>query len=279
MTQGRWQDWIGRTQVATDRVSDFPARALAAAFDRPQPLSDGDTLPALWSWLYFLPLAAMGELGPDGHPRRGDFLPPIELPRRMWAGSRCTLHAPLTIGQPIERTTTIRNVAEKVGKAGPLAFLTLHHVVRSGSEVVLEEEQDIVYIAIPERYVAPAPTPVPACAWSETVEMSTALLFRFSAVTFNAHRIHYDRPYALEVEKYPGLVVHGPLQAMLLFDAAQRHAPGRRPTHFEFRGVRPQFDFEALRLSGQAREDGGFDLFTSNGEGAVAVQAAIRWAG
>lgn len=281
MSEERWQAWVGRTQVLSDRVSDFPARALAATFDRPMPVTSGDvtTLPALWSWLYFLPLATTGELDQDGHPKRGDFLPPIDLPRRMWAGSRCVLHGDLEIATAISKTTTIAKVAEKMGKRGPVAFVTLHHVVRSGDRLVLEEEQDIAYLEIPQQFAPPDPVPVPECDWSESVEMSEALLFRFSAVTFNAHRIHYDRTYATQVEKYPGLVVHGPLQAMMLFEAAVRRGQGRRPARFEFRGIRPQFDFEAFRLSSRLRSDGGFDLYTSNGEGAIGVQAAIHWMG
>lgn len=280
MAELGWQDWVGRTEVLTDRVGQTPARALAATLDRADlaGLSPGDVLPAIWVWLYFLPLAGASAIGADGHPRRGGFLPPVPLERRMWAGSRCTFHAPIRIGDEIERTSTILKVTEKVGGAGAMVFVTVRHVTARGGEPLMEEEQDLVFLAIPDRFSPPAPTPLPACDWSEPVAIDPVLLFRFSALTFNGHRIHYDRTYATEVERYPGLVVHGPLQATLMFDAATRHAPERTPAAFSFRGLRPLFDFEAISVSGRERGKDGVDLFTANGEGAVGMQATLDWA-
>ena len=279
MADSGWGDWIGRTQVLSDRISQTPARALAATFDRADlaDLSVGDELPAVWIWLYFLPLAPSAEIGTDGHPRRGGFLPPVELARRMWAGSRCTFHAPIRIGDAVERTSTIAKVAQKTGAAGAMVFVTVRHATTRDGELLMEEEQDLVFLAIPDRFSPPAPTPLPPCDWSEPAGVDPVRLFRFSALTFNAHRIHYDRTYAVEVERYPGLVVHGPLQAALLFDAAARHAPGRTPATFTFRGLRPLFDFDAVTVNGRARGGDGLDLYTANGEGAVGMQATLDW--
>jgi len=279
MSQTPWTEWVGRTEIRVDTVSATPVRAMEATLGRPPAdLRTGDDVPPLWTWLFFLPLAPMGEVGPDGHPRRGDFLPPIALPRRMWAGSRCAFHGPLRIGDEITRTSTLLKVSEKSGAAGPLIFVTVQHETSVQGRPVLSEEQDLVFMNIPDRWQAPAPSPLPPCVWRETVAIDPVVLFRFSALTFNGHRIHYDRTYATEVEHYPGLVVHGPAQALLLFDAARRRHPDRRPARFSFRGVRPLFDFDAISLNGAPREDGGLDLFTANGEDAIGMQAALHWA-
>ena len=279
MDESSWDQWVGRTQVLTDRISATPARALAATFDRSNDLdlSQGAVLPGLWIWLFFLPIAPSAEIGPDGHPRRGGFLPPIELPRRMWAGSRCVFYRPILIGDTVERRSTIASVTEKSGKAGTMVFVTVRHGVSRDGVLLMEEDQDIVYLRIPDRFVAPAPTPLPPCAWSDSVKIDPVLLFRFSALTFNAHRIHYDRTYASEVEKYPGLVIHGPLQAALLFDAACRREPQRTPARFEFRGVRPLFDFEAISVNGRPQNEESIELFTANADNLVGMQAKLDW--
>jgi 3-methylfumaryl-CoA hydratase len=218
------------------------------------------------------------ETGPDGHPKRGGFLPPIDLPRRMWAGSRIVLHRDIALDARLTKTSTIAKVSEKDGKAGRMAFVTVHHRLETADGVVMEEEQDIVYLPMPERFTPPDPVPLPAdLTWSQPQAVDPVLLFRFSALTFNGHRIHYDRDYASGVEKYPGLVVHGPLQALLLFEAARARNPDRFPTRFTFRGVRPLFDFDATTLNGRARDDGGLDLFTGQGEGLACMTGAIHF--
>jgi 3-methylfumaryl-CoA hydratase len=278
MSQAPWADWAGRTETAFDVVSPTPARAMDATLGRtPGAFAAGDDLPPLWTWLYFLPLAPMGEVGPDGHPKRGGFLPPIDLPRRMWAGSRCSFHAPARIGDEVRKTSTILKVAEKAGNAGTLIFVTVKHEVSAGTRPLMTEEQDLVYMNIPARWQPPAPTPLPPCAWRDAVPIDPVFLFRFSALTFNGHRIHYDRTYAMEVEKYPGLVVHGPAQAVLLLDAATRRHPDRRPAKFSFRGMRPLFDFDRVSVNGAPREDGGIDLYTANEDGAIGMQASLSW--
>ena len=195
----------------------------------------------------------------------------------MWAGSRCRFHAAIRIGDRVARLSTIQNVAEKSGRAGDMVFVTVHHRIEASGGLAYEEEQDIVYMAIPERFSPPAAVPLPACSWREDFPVDPVRLFRFSALTFNGHRIHYDRTYAMEVEKYPGLVVHGPLQAIALIGAGLRHAQGRQAAAFEFRGMRPLFDFDAVSLNGRGTDD-GLELYSANGEGAVGMKASLALA-
>ena len=279
MDEHQWMAWVGKREVARDQIGDAPARALAATLDRPAdlPADAGSVLPGVFNWLYFLKFAPMSEIGPDGHPRRGGFLPPIELPRRMWAGSRCQFSAPIRIGDEAEKISTIQKIEQKSGKAGVMVFITVHHEIRVGGKTAIEEDQDIVYMGIPETFRLPEPIALPPCDWREAVPVDPVMLFRFSAVTFNGHRIHYDRTYAKDVEKYPGLVVHGPLQAVLLFEAARRREPGRTPARFDFRGVRPLFDFDVATVNGRRRDDGATEIFTATGDGAVCMQATMHW--
>jgi 3-methylfumaryl-CoA hydratase len=277
MGEVRLQDWVGRTQEVADTIHPVPVRAFSATLNRPLPAEPGDLLPELWHWLYFLPTVPQAEIGPDGHPRRGGFLPPVRLDRRMWAGGRLVFLAPLRVGDAVRQRSEIIKVSEKEGRAGRMVFVTVRHQTSSERGLAVEEEQDIVYVAMPKAWAAPAPVPPPAeVSWRELVAVDTVLLFRFSALTFNGHRIHYDLPYATEVEKYPGLVVHGPLQAMLLMDLARRNRPERVPARFEFRGVRPLFHFEQPELLGRPAE-GGDELVVANGTGATTMQAAIQW--
>ena len=279
MTEANLADWIGRQETLQDEATATPARLMAATLDRSDMATErGDLIPPMWLWFYFLPSAPMSQVGPDGHPKRGGFLPPVELPRRMWAGSRCTFHAPVRIGDTLERTSTILNVVEKSGKAGPMVFVTVRHENRANGALAMVEEQDIVYLNIPERFAPPPPVTVPHADWSENVDTNPVLLFRFSALTFNGHRIHYDRSYTMDVEHYPGLVVHGPLQAALLFDAGTRHNPGKSPASFHFRGQRPLFDFDAITLNGKVEDDGSLNLFTATAEGGISMQAGMTWA-
>ena len=250
--------WIGRTETTADPLSWVQAQAAQAMLDDTGPaLGEGDPLPPLWHWFHFLPRAAQGNLDSDGHPQRGGFLPPIPFPRRMFAGARLQLHRPLVIGSPAQREACIRDVVLKSGKSGSLAFVTVALRFVQNGQLCIEEEQDIVYrepggpVAAP--VVAPWP-PVPEASWTRVLQPDSRLLFRFSALTFNAHRIHYDRGYANEVEGYPGLVVHGPLTAVLLAQMVQRSSA--RPLRaFSFRGVAPLFDLGPVRLVGTPETD------------------------
>ncbi len=243
--------WIGRTERVEDDISPAQAAAAAAMLEPPPPLPvQGSALPPLWHWFYFLPRAPQSQLGIDGHPQRGGFIPPIPYPRRMFAGARIRFHRPLIIGQLAWREGVIRNITQKSGRSGPLAFVTVGYSIYQGDALCIEEEQDIVYREQGAPVPAPVPVdlpPPPAGAWVRTVTPDTRLLFRFSALTFNAHRIHYDRPYARHEEGYPGLVVHGPLTAVLLMELARHHV-NRPITGFSFRGQAPLFDLAPFRL-------------------------------
>ncbi len=278
MAEPDWSEWVGRTESSTDHAVARPIRALAATFDLPSDAEAGDLMPTLWHWLYFRPLAPMSQIGPDGHPKRGGFLPPLPIERRMWAGGRLTFHDRLVLGDVMERKSEILKVDEKKGKAVRMAFVTVKHEINTARGLAISEEQDIVYLEIPKIFVPPKPIPLPEnLAWQERYPVDPVMLFRFSAVTFNGHRIHYDLPYTTEIEKYPGLVVHGPLQAMLMMRAAEQRNAGKAVARYSFRGVRPLFHFDALFLSGRERDDGGLDLYTSNGDGLICMQAAIEW--
>jgi 3-methylfumaryl-CoA hydratase len=268
--------WIGRQETITDDLAVAQAQAAAATLDEPQdPFVAGAELPVPWHWFYFLPKGAQAELSVDGHPKRGGFMPPIPYPRRMFAGARLTVHQPLRLGAPAERHGEIRKVELKHGKTGALGFVTVGYRFVQGGTLCLEEEQDIVYreagAPVPAPEVRPFPAP-PTGAWRRVVTPDPRLLFRFSAITFNAHRIHYDRTYAMQDEGYPGLVVHGPLTAVLLAQLVRQSqaAPIRA---FSFRAQAPLFDTAPYQIAGvrdgthvaleAVRSDGGVALVAS----------------
>ena len=273
------EGWIGRSETVGDVVTATPDAALSATFDRPAVRPPpGTELPALWHWLYFLPLHRQSEIGPDGHPRRGGFLPPVPLPRRMWAGSRFEFHRPLRVGDTLTRVSTIQDVTEKSGRTGPLVFVKVRHEVRRQDEpeIALTEFHDIVYREAPQPgAAAPPPAPTPASAtWERQWVPDEVLLFRYSALTFNGHRIHYDRRYVTEVEGYPGLVVHGPLIAMLLLDLLRHRLPDAQVARYEFRAVRPLFDLNPFFVCGEPQPDGQtFRLWARDHEGALTMDA------
>jgi 3-methylfumaryl-CoA hydratase len=268
--------WVGRTERRSDRVTPVPLAALAATLDRDEPApADGDAIAPLRHWLYFLPLARRSELGPDGHPRRGGFLPPVALPRRMWAGGRLEFRAPVRVGDPIERRSTIASVEEKRGKSGALVFVLVRHEIAARGTVAIVEEHDIVYREAPAPGDPPAARkPAPADpAWRRDVVPDDVLLFRYSALTFNGHRIHYDRRYVTTVEGYPGLVVHGPLLATLLADLARDHVAPRSLTTFAFRAVAPLFDVAPFAVCGAPGEDGAIRLWAQDADGNLTMEA------
>ena len=253
-----FREWIGRTEVLDDPMSVTQARAVQAMLDdTARELDPGDALPLPWHWFYFLPRAAQSALDDDGHPKRGGFLPPIPYPRRMFAGARMQMHRPLRLGRSARREAVIRDVVMKSGKSGSLAFVTVGLRFVQDGALCVEEEQDIVYREPGARVPAPVHAEWPAlppASMAREWRPDSRLLFRFSALTFNAHRIHYDRPYANEVEGYPGLVVHGPMTAVMLLRLAQS-ASGREPMTFAFRGLAPLFDLGPVRLVATPVED------------------------
>jgi 3-methylfumaryl-CoA hydratase len=274
-TSGKdYADWIGRTEAAHDVAHAMPARALAATLDTAAPAS-GEPLPPLWHLLYFLPLAPGAEIGSDGHPRRGGFLPPVTLPRRMWAGSRFTFPGPVRIGDPLARQSRILNVTAKHGRSGELVIVTVRHEIATDAGVAITEEQDILYREAPAGASAAPGEPAPGDAeWSRMLTADPVLLFRYSALTFNSHRIHYDHPYATEVEGYPAPVVHGPLTLTLLLDALQRQHPSMAIASLSVRAMRPLFAGVPFRLEGRLAPDGGADLWAVDGDGAMTMRAS-----
>lgn len=274
--------WKGRQETKEDIVTPVPIAALSATLDRDDPAPKaGDIVPPLWHWLYFLPLHRQSDIGPDGHARRGGFLPPVELPRRMWAGGRFTFDAPLRVGDTIRRTSTILDVTAKDGASGPLVFVLVRHEIAGASGGSLSEEHDIVYRGMPSPgdpppKVRPAPG---GAAWRRELSPDDVLLFRYSALTFNGHRIHYDRRYVTGVEGYPGLVVHGPLIATLLADLARRNE-ARALRSFRFRAVSPLFDIAPFAVCGAPSADGASArLWAQNAQGGLAMEAEAGFAG
>ena len=268
--------WIGREEAVEDVLALGPARALAALLDRDSAwIRPGAPLPPLWHWAYLHAPARQSRLGPDGHPRPGDFLPPVPYPRRMWAGGRFTFHHPLQLGEPSRRVSTVAAIQEKEGRSGRFALVTVRHRYHAGGGVALEEEQDLVYRAARPLATSPgaAAAELPLPGWSETLRPTPELLFRFSAVTLNGHRIHYDQPYATGEEGYPGLVVHGPLLALLLLDAAVRNA-ALIPRTYEYRALAPLFLPEAVHIEGVRKEQGA-EVWVRGEDGRLALRALV----
>jgi 3-methylfumaryl-CoA hydratase len=272
------RSWIGREEVLNDRVTRFPVAAMAATLDRDEaPPTANDALPDLWHWLYFLPTARQSVLGPDGHPARGGFLPPVPLPRRMWAGGRFVFHQPLRVDQDITRRSIVQDVTVKQGRNGALCFVLVKHEVSGPDGLALVEEHDIVYRGMPAPGEAPAvPKPVRTDdVWRRDIRPDDTMLFRYSALTFNSHRIHYDRRYVTETEGYPGLIVHGPLIATLLIDLLRRNSD-RVVKTYRFRAVSPLFDIAPFSVHGKPT-DNGASLWARNPDGNVAMEADAGW--
>jgi 3-methylfumaryl-CoA hydratase len=284
------QDWVGRKQSLSETLSEVPLRQMAALMNDEarmrEPMRPG-ALPGGWHWLFFNPLQVQRLLGPDGHPERGDFLPPVALPRRMWAGSRLHWQRDFEAGMRVEKHSEIIQVSEKTGRSGQMVFVTVRHRYADVRGDILHEEHDIVY--------REAATAAETEGLRELGERARAgqhaferqgdttlawhcdpvALFRYSAATFNGHRIHYDVDYCRNVEGYPGLVVHGPLLATLLMHLVQtRMAPGRALANFEFRVLKPTFDIAGFHLHGSA-DGSALQVWTTNNIGQVGVEGRI----
>ena len=274
--------WIGKTETVTDIVTATPYAALSATLDRaPERPPAGTPLPPLWHWLYFLPLYRQSEVGADGHAKRGGFLPPVPLPRRMWAGSQFEFNRPLHVGDGITRVSTIADVTEKSGRTGPLVFVKVRHEIRANDDAspAIVEFHDIVYReAQRPDDVPPPPQEAGAGApWQREIVPDDVLLFRYSALTFNGHRIHYDRKYVTEVEGYPGLIVHGPMIATLLLDLLRWQLPDAVVRRYEFRAVRPLFDINPFEVCGEPSADGkSVHLWARDHEGWLAMDATSQ---
>ncbi|MGY6708473.1 MAG: FAS1-like dehydratase domain-containing protein [Rhizobiaceae bacterium] len=270
--------YVGRSRRATDDVEPWRVEALAAALDLELDASPGARLPLPFHFMLFRETTRRSSTSADGHPRRGDFLPPVPLPRRMFAGGRMVQHAPLAIGHEVEQVERIAAIDEKTGASGRLVVVRVEHEYRQKGQLCLSEERDLIYVE--DRGPVPIPgalAPVPDATWQRDWEIDSVLLFRYSALTFNSHRIHYDQRYAREEEGYPDLVIHGPLLATLLCRLAEQES-GRTIRSFRFRAMRPFFLGWPVRLRGGPEGDvaGSVDALTPSGE--VGMQGMFEFA-
>jgi 3-methylfumaryl-CoA hydratase len=263
-------EWIGRSDTAHDFTARGPFDRLAALLDR----AHESEVPPMGHLLTFLPGAPQAEIGSDGHPLRGGIVPPIDLPMRMAAGSRVTFHRAIPFGADVKRVATIVNVAEKTGRTGRLVFLTVRYDIFAGDMLCVTDEMDVVFRDRSGNAQPLPPGERREAQVSRTIEPTAALLFRFSALTYNAHRIHYDRDYAMKDEGYPGLVVHGPLLATLLMDHFRRHRPLDRVASFNFQARRPVFDLAPFTVNLVDTETGA-DVWAADGDGYVAMSGKI----
>jgi 3-methylfumaryl-CoA hydratase len=270
------QDWIGRTTEADDIVTPRLVRSLHATLT-PHAAGLADGAPPGLHWCLAPDIADAGELGPDGHPAKGGLLPPVPLPRRMWAGSDLRMHGHFAAGDRVRRRSEIAKVEEKLGRSGSLIFVTIRHSLSNAIGPVVEEDQILVYREAAAVVSSPPPRPdLPPALHERTVVVDPVLLFRYSALTFNGHRVHYDFPYSTEAEQYPGLVIHGPLQATLLLNlAALVH--GRPPKTFSFRGTHPATGTQKLTLRANPGDDSDLDLAVQAAEGHVTMKATAQW--
>ncbi len=273
--------WVGKTETSQQRLGPWPVAALSALLDLPSPAAgENEPLPPMWHWLYFLPAARHSETGTDGHPRRGGFLPPIPQRRRMFAGGTTVFHRPLLVGETVHRRATVKGVVHKQGRSGPLVLAKVEYHLGGDSGPALTETQNLIYTdspptAPPEPEGRPGP---PTGPWAWDIPTDPVLLFRFSALTNNAHRIHYDHPYATGVERYPGLVVQGPLTALALAELARRNGvvhPGR----FSFRARSPFYCGDTLHLRGgldtAVTGNDGWTLGAYSRHGRLGVEAKL----
>ena len=281
--------WIGKQERREDEITAAPLALLAATLDRDEPEpGPGTPLPPGGHWLFFLERVRLGTVGADGHGQRGDFLPPIDLPRRMFGGARMTFHHPLAVGDRVTRTRTISSITPKSGRTGRLVFMGLREEFANPRGVALTIDTDIAFREesppssrrlSAEEMQAGAPKPPARPEWRRNVQAGPVMLFRFSALTFNSHRIHYDRPYAMEAEGYPGLVVTGPLIATLLLDLVRRQRPNTPLKTFAFRAHSPLFDMQTFSLNGAPVADGSgrWHIWAENPQGGVAMMAEAEW--
>ena len=269
--------WVGRSEERSDWINPNHVAALSATLDRDDAFPQaGEAVAPGLHWTLFPPLARQSELGPDGHAKKGGFLPPVTLPRRMWAGGRLQFHQPLKVGEKVARRSVIERVEEKHGKSGHLVFVTVRHILSAANGPAIEEEHDIVYREAPAADAPPPPPAEKAAAgpWCRQIVPDDVLLFRYSALTFNGHRIHYDRRYVTGVEGYPGLIVHGPLIATLLLDLLRRQLPGADLARFAFKVLRPTFDISPFSVDGGPGDaPGHYRLWSTDNQGAKSMEA------
>ena len=274
------REWEGKTEEAVDVVTKAPIQGILALLDQiKEGQIDPKDLPLASHWLYFLPRYSQSQIGPDGHKLLGEFLPPVTLPRRMWAGGCIQYKGKLSIGDEIKKSSCIKKVKHASGKSGDLVFVVVNHIISCGNQLLIEEDHDIVYRSAPTSHEKP---PKEKAApkdsdWSRIIKPDPVLLFRYSALTFNSHRIHYDRKYAMEEEGYPGLVVHGPLLATLLLDLINCEMPSCKVKIFDYRAIRPVFDTANFVIKGKLNGEAGAHLWVETGEGNLAMTATVKF--
>ncbi|MGH9053950.1 MAG: FAS1-like dehydratase domain-containing protein [Acidimicrobiia bacterium] len=268
--------WIGSTEQQTDVIDRWRVDALAATLEvEPSPTAGSGELPPLWHWVFFVTPTPRSQLGPDGHPKRGGFLPAVPLRRRMYAGGRIEFLRPLTVGTKAVRSGEVVAVEQKEGRTGPLVFVTVRHRITVDGRTAIRETQEIVYTdAVPAARRDASDEP-PEAPWARLMHPDEALLFRFSALTFNSHRIHYDLDYAREVEGYRSLVVHGPLLAILLAELARSNGY-QHPKMFECRGRAPVYVGDPIHLRGRPDDVGGAWLAAYTPDGRIGMEATWR---
>jgi 3-methylfumaryl-CoA hydratase len=271
--------WIGNRETIEETISAVPLLRMAATLDfEPRDIVDGDEVPPLWHWVYFLTPGRASELGRDGHATLGKFMPPVPLPRRMWAGGEFEFIKPLRVGEFARKESTVCDVTVKQGRTGRLCFVEVEHCIFVGEELRFREIHNIVYRDIKQagedESVSPKPPLDPQ--WTREVIPDSTLLFRYSALTFNAHRIHYDLDFCRKQEGYPGLVFHGPLTATLLLELALANNPGRNLKSYEFKALSPLFDNASFSLNGKMNGT-NLDLWATNAENRLAMQATVNF--
>jgi len=278
--------WIGNRETRSATLEPWPAAALAATLDRDDPWPENGTpLPPAGHWVYFHEATPLSRLGPDGHAALGGFLPRVPLPRRMWAGGTLRFLQPLRVGQAARKVSTVQDIQAKRGRSGALIFVTVRHEVYAAEALCLSEDQTLVYRESPPIDGGPclaATPPGPAAKaapdtaqWSRVITPGPVLLFRYSALTFNGHRIHYDRSYCAEVEGHPGLLVHAPLMATLMLDLIRRHDPTRPIRAFSYRALAPVFDTAPFTVNGTPTNDGA-SLWITHADGSLAMRGDLR---
>jgi 3-methylfumaryl-CoA hydratase len=274
--------WIGKSETSKDRLHSDKLAGLAATLDQDElDLLAGDLVPPAWHWIFFNPIVRASGIGSDGHPSRGEFLPPVDLPRRMWAGGRIFWKENLLVDDPVTRNSVVADVRHKSGKSGDLVFVMVRHQITGKRGGFVEEEQDIVYRSAPNKHdpQPPAKEAPSDALWSRTINPDPLLLFRYSALTFNGHRIHYDYPYVTKEEGYPGLIVHGPLIATLLLDLCRRECRDQEIKRFEYRAMSPLFAPLPFTVNGRFGESGRTaNLWASNANDRLAMKAEVEFA-
>jgi itaconyl-CoA hydratase/mesaconyl-C4 CoA hydratase len=266
--------WLGKTQTVVDRLDPNHAACIAVTLGEPVP-APGAAIAPLWHWAYFLETVPIAMTGADGHPARGSFLPPADNRNRMWAGGRIAFDGALQVGVEAHKTSTVIAIQEKAGRTGSLLFVTVKHDIVQNGVCVVSEEQDIVYRE-PSAPKLVGTEPAPVAQWKELVDPTAVLLFRYSAVTFNSHRIHYDQPYVTQTEGYPGLVVHGPMIATLMCQAFAHANPDAKLRHLTYRGLRPLIAPTPFAVAGNIVEPGRAQLWAEQ-DGTLAHQAELRF--